>query len=364
MQAHHFTPKEVRSLTAFGVLFAAVVYLFITFIGAILGILIMFSLVALIVLVLNPIVSGLERRRVPRPISATAIAVLALSALGILLWLAVPPAARQTRQFFKFLPAHASKAQKWAVRSTGIGDGGLSKIDLPRAIDVAYTRTGPVLSRIGTYTLSAVTVIVSGFIVFISVIYVLASPRPIVEGALRLLRPDQSERVTRVLTRISAQMRRWTLAMAAGMTAIFVLTYVLLGPILKLPFAFLFSVIAGLLEIVPTVGPVLSAIPPLVVALADEPIKAVWVAAGFLLIQQIENNLLIPLILGGGLRLHPVSVIFALLVMGGLFGIVGVFLAVPALVVVKICVEEFYLIPKEARESHDVSEKVEQIVSG
>ena len=100
------------------------------------------------------------------------------------------------------------------------------------------------------------------------------------------------------------------------------------------------------------------------VTLANDPAKAIWVAVGFMIIQQMESHLIIPLILGGGLRLHPVGVIFAVMVMGGLFGVVGIFLAVPTLAVVKILVEEFYLLPKEATREHNVSKKVEQTASG
>lgn len=364
MQANPITPKDIRHLIVFGVLFATVLHLLITFIGAILGIVILFSLVTLIVLVLNPGVGWLEKHKVPRPVSAGIIAVVVIAAIGAVMWLMVPTATRETKELFRFLPGYMAETQKWLVAKGEAVGLNIKSMNLSQAVEMLYTRTGPILSRIGTYTLSAVTLIVSGFVVFISVIYMLASPRPIVEGALRLLRPEQSERVTTVVQRIALQMRQWSLAMAAGMTAIFLLTYILLGLILHVPFAFLFSVLAGLLEIVPTVGPILSAIPPIVIVLADDPTKAIWVAVGFIIIQQIENNLIIPLILGGGMKLHPVSVIFAVLVMGGMFGILGIFLAVPALAALKIVVEEFYLIPKEAAQKHDVADKVERIVSG
>jgi predicted PurR-regulated permease PerM len=356
--------REIRGLIVFGVLFAAAVYLSIQFIGAILGIIVLFSLVALIVLVLTPGVGWLERHKIPRPVSAGMMAFLVLGAVGLIGWLAVPPAARQMKELVLLFPSYILQAHKWLAARGGIVGSGAGLVDPNRAAEMVVAKAGPILSRIGTYTVSAVTLVVSGFVVFISVVYTLASPRPIVEGALRLFNADQGQRFADVMQKIALQMRHWGMAMAAGMAAIFTLTWILLGLILHVPFAFLFSVIAGLLEIVPTVGPILSSIPPILVTLANDPAKAIWVALGFIVIQQIEGHLIIPLILGGGLKLHPVGVIFAVMVMGGLFGVLGIFLAVPTLAVIKTLVEEFYPLPKEAGKEQDVSEKVERIVSG
>lgn len=361
MQTQSTTTRDIKGLIVFGVIFAAAVYLSIRFIGAILGIIILFSLVALIVLILTPGVGWLERHKVPRPVSAGIMALVVLGTIGVVGWLVIPPAAREMKDLARHLPDYIAKTQKWLADRGGVIGTSTSSVNLSRVTEMLSTKTGPILSRIGTYTLSAVTLIVSAFVVFVSVIYTLASPRPIVEGALRLFGPDQSRRIADVIQKIALQMRHWAMAMGAGMTAIFALTWILLGLILHVPFAFLFSVIAGLLEIVPTIGPILSAIPPIVVTLASDPTKAVWIAVGFIVIQQIEGHLIIPLILGGGLKLHPVGVIFAVLVMGGLFGVVGIFLAVPALAVIKTLIEEFYLLPKG---EYDVSGNVEQIVSG
>ncbi len=93
--------------------------------------------------------------------------------------------------------------------------------------------------------------------------------------------------------------------------------------------ALLLGVVAGIFELLPVVGPILGAIPPLLLALVTDPSKVLWVlvlAAG---IQQLENNLLVPRIIGETVRLHPVVVMVALAVAGQVFGLVGALLAVP-----------------------------------
>jgi predicted PurR-regulated permease PerM len=91
----------------------------------------------------------------------------------------------------------------------------------------------------------------------------------------------------------------------------------------------------GLMELVPYVGPFLGAVPPLLVALFQDPITAVWVALFFIGLQQIEGHIASPLIFGHALRINPLLVIFALLFGAELFGIVGALVALPVAAVVR-----------------------------
>lgn|GEM_PF-464833 len=355
---------QIKSLIRYGVLLAALTYAFFVLIEAVIGILILFSLVALIVIVLNPAVGWLERHHIPRPLSATVMAFLVLGLVGLLVWLAVPPAAKELRALAEQLPYLIDRAQSWLVAQfSGGKTQPIAAIKPSRATEMISQHAWPILSRIGTYTISAVELVVSVFVVFISVIYTLSTPRPVAEGFLRTLRPDQRERATDLVQKIADQERRWAYSVAASMLAVFVLVYVLLGPILHLDFAFLFAVIAALLEFIPALGPILGAALPTLIALGDQPAKAIWVIVGFIVIQQIENHLIIPLILGRGVRLHPVSVVFAVLIMAVLFGLVGIFLAVPVLAAVKVLLQELYYQPRETTDE-GICQNVEQIVSG
>lgn len=345
------------------VLFAALVYLAITFINAIAGIILLFSLIALFTLVLNPAVSWLEKFRIPRQASAAGLAILVLGVIALGVWVIVPPAALQMAELIQDLPQYISQAQKWMASRTQVLGVNLPTLDPAQIIAWFTERAGPILTRIGTYTVGVFSGLASAFILFISIIYTLAKPRPLIEGFLRLFKPEQSVKVGTVLQQVAVQLRRWAGATLLGMFAVFTLTWLALGLILDVPFAFLFAVIAGLLEIVPIIGPILSAVPPVLVALGVDPLLAIWVVLAFIIIQQIESNLIFPLLMGGGLQLHPVSVIFAVMVMGGLFGIVGIFLAVPAAATVKVVIENIYASRSET-ETREITEKVEGIVSG
>jgi predicted PurR-regulated permease PerM len=94
-------------------------------------------------------------------------------------------------------------------------------------------------------------------------------------------------------------------------------------------YALFFGIFFGLMELIPYIGPVLGALPPILVALFDDPLTAVWVALLFLALQQLEGHVVAPQVFGHSLRINPLLVIFALLVGGELYGVLGAFLALP-----------------------------------
>jgi predicted PurR-regulated permease PerM len=113
--------------------------------------------------------------------------------------------------------------------------------------------------------------------------------------------------------------------------------------ILKVKYAFAFGVLSGFLEIVPYVGPILSAVLPATLTALDDPMRALYVLVLFYIIQQVENHILIPLIMSRKLTLHPLGVIFFFLVMTYLLGFFGTFVAVPTYACAAILYEELYL---------------------
>jgi putative permease len=356
--------SERRGITAADlrrtVLFAALVYLAMSFINAIVGVVLLFSLIALLSLVLNPAAAKLEQYRVPRQLSAALLAVLVLSVVGLFVWLAVPPAAAQLEDLMADLPDRMEGAQGWIERRAGSLGIKVPSIQAEQVLEIA-AGAGPLLARIGSYTLGIFTVVAGALVLLISVVYVLAKPRPLVEMLLRLFRPSRRARVADVVENLGHQMRQWALATLASMGGVFVLTWLALS-IIGLPYAFLFAIVAGLLEVVPVLGPVVAAIPPVLLGLSLDVGTGIWVLVAFVIIQQIESNVIFPLMMAGGLELHPVTVMFFVMAMGGLFGIIGVFLAVPLTITARVILLEFYVDGEE--QGGSIEKNVEEIVSG
>jgi predicted PurR-regulated permease PerM len=101
-------------------------------------------------------------------------------------------------------------------------------------------------------------------------------------------------------------------------------------------------VLSGFVEIVPTVGPIISAVPPTLVALTVSPTKALWVLGLYTFIQQLESNILVPWIMSNKVRLHPVTLLFFLLGMAEFLGVFGALIATPLAAVLKVLYMELY----------------------
>ncbi|MFA4966467.1 MAG: AI-2E family transporter, partial [Thermoleophilia bacterium] len=100
-------------------------------------------------------------------------------------------------------------------------------------------------------------------------------------------------------------------------------------------YALFFGVWTGLMEAIPYLGPVLAAVPPSLVAVFDSPLAALWVIITFILIQQVEGHILVPVIMGNRFRVHPLVVIFAVLAGGQVHGVTGMLIAIPLIPLVK-----------------------------
>lgn len=188
-------------------------------------------------------------------------------------------------------------------------------------------------------TLAAATGLI---LVLFLAIYIGADTPLYRRGILALVPAGRRERWDEVLDACANGLRRWLVMQLVAMIAIgSVSTAVLLA--LRVRSAVPLGILAGLLEFVPTIGPLLSAVPAVAMAFVDSPEKALAVAVAYWGIQFLENHLLIPLLMKEGVDLPPVLTILTQAAMAITFGIVGLFVAVPLLVLVTILVKMLYV---------------------
>jgi predicted PurR-regulated permease PerM len=128
--------------------------------------------------------------------------------------------------------------------------------------------------------------------------------------------------------------------------------------IIGLDFAILFAVLTALLVVVPYFGAILGALPPVLFAFTDSPGKALATLIVYVLVQQIESNVIIPLVMSRTVRLHPAVIAIGVVVVGRLFGIVGLFVAVPVISAIVILTEEFWVKEMEAAHQRRSSEEL------
>jgi putative permease len=336
--------------------------------GVLTTLLLFFLLAFILSAVLNPVALWLQRRRVPRLASALGLAVLFLAGVVTLTALAVPPLLEEVATFVRNVPEKQQRLLGYyhdlLERYPDL------KQQLPTPAEV-FQRISPgigdLLGQVGRYTVSVAGVLVSVFLLLVLVIFTVANPAPLVTGLLAATPERLRGRVETALRRILHQLQKWATGSLLLGLVIGVMTAIglwALGLITGKPMQYilLFSVIAGIGEMIPTLGPILSAVPPALVAFSIDPVLGLWVVALFVIIQQLENNLIVPVVMGQSLDFHPVTIIFSVLVMATLFGLFGAVLAMPVAAIVKVCWEEFYLAPR--RTDTDALERVAEDIVG
>jgi predicted PurR-regulated permease PerM len=310
-------------------------------------VILLFALVFLLAMVLNPIVVWLEKRHVPRFVSVILLILSLVAITATIMIFAIPPLARQTQELVRSAPT-VWQGIRIRIESLTQNYPGVREA-LPRTEEIAG-KVGAAAGTVGNILLRSTLGLVGGVATFVLtvllLVFVLASPRPLVAAYLALAPDRYRAQAHRTLARLMRQMTAW----ARGVAINGVITGLSIGVLLWLigvqP-ALIFGVFAFLGEFLPNIGAFLVAIPILLIALSLGATKF-WLALGVIvLVYQVELNVLVPGVLGKEMRLHPVNILFFTLATASLFGLLGVFLAVPAAALVQIVIDEFYLQPRK-----------------
>ena len=189
---------------------------------------------------------------------------------------------------------------------------------------------------------STIAVFAGLFLIIVLSIYVGADPGSYRLGLMALFPPEARPRAGIVLSRVATVLRKWLVTQMIAMLVIGVVTTIALF-MLRVKAAVALGVIAGILEFVPTIGPILSAVPGVAMGFVDSPQKALSVGLAYLVIQQVEGHLLIPILMKEGMDLPPALTIVTQAVMALLFGFIGLMVAVPLLAAIIVPIKLLYM---------------------
>jgi predicted PurR-regulated permease PerM len=197
---------------------------------------------------------------------------------------------------------------------------------------------------------TAVFAVVADFVLILFLgVYFAFDPWLYRDGSLRLLPPAHRGRVAGALNDAGNALRKWLLAQALAMISVGVLAGLGLA-IVGVPLAFALGVVAAIFEFIPVLGPVLFSIPGLLLAFAKGPDTVVYALTVYVVVQQLESNVIIPLLQRWAVELPPVVGLLAIVAGGYLFGVMGVVFATPLTVVVMAIVRNLYV--EETLENH------------
>jgi predicted PurR-regulated permease PerM len=357
-----FEPGQLYRELRQAIFLVAALYLLYRLAGPISTILLFFLLVFILATVLNPIVTKLHSWRIPRMLGSLLVVSVLLGAVCGLGWMALPPLLGE----FSNVSQRVKNLEAWGIgRYESLIQQFPALADqLPPPYEIFNNMTpewGSVLQHLGVYTLSIASGILTILVFIVLLIYTLGKPEPLVAGLLSATPASHRKRVEAAVRRCMEQLKRWAFGSVIVGLIVGIVTGVGLH-LLGVPYAFLFGAIAAAGELIPTIGPILSSVPPILIALTIDPNLAVWVAVLFLVLQQLESNLLTPMILGESLELHPVSLIFTMVVMHSLYGLLGALLAVPVCAIIKVCWTEFYLKPQHT-DTEAMQERADEIIT-
>ena len=249
----------------------------------------------------------------------------------------------QAQQLVEDLPTLLSNAQHFIEGVQSRFGLDISLPDSQQLLDSARSfLSGGAFSTFISVGAGVANVVTLAVVVLISTIFAVARPAPLVNGFVALFPAGRRERVREILEKMYKNVQRWFLGQLASMTIIGLLFTIALF-FIGVPFALLLGILSGLLAFIPFVGPAISVIPPILLALAQEPISALWVLLAYAGVQFVEGNIVQPVVMSRAVSLHPVIIVFALLIMGTLFGFIGVLLAIPLVAALHVLVHELWV---------------------
>jgi putative permease len=332
-------------------------------ISALKSIVLLFAVVFLVAMVLNPIVVFLERRHLPRGLAVALLALVFVALFALALSFLIPPFLSQVDDLIRQTPDAWKRVQS-QVTAFGARYPAIQQ-SIPEADKILNTvgaRAGDLLRLLFNSSFRIVGGLFGSVFAVLLLIFVLIDPQPLVVRFLTLVPEQHREASRRTLLRLTQQMAAWARGVVINGTISAVTTGLLLWFIGVQP-ALVFGFIAFLGEFVPMIGPVLTSIPALFVALSLGIDKFGLALLAVLFVQQVETNVLVPFILGKSMELNPVSILFFTLAMSSLFGLTGAVLAVPAAALFKIVIDEFYLRP-QGLDQDQIRLQAKQIITG
>jgi predicted PurR-regulated permease PerM len=341
-------------------------------------ILLSFLLIFLISLAFNPVISRLRaltggRRGATGLIVAALLVVIALTG-----WAFFGPLQNSVTKLSEQLPAYWERLQKPLIKMEQQAVLSEEKLQAEVTTEIAQSAevegkgkpeaVKPIIKRVpvktakeqvsfrsslsqmlqgvvGRFTevaFNAAQILIVLVTVFFGVTFTLTNPRPIFGTLFSLVPERHHDRTLVIMQRIVKFVPGWAGATLLGMITIGFLVFVLMWPIFGFMDALVLGLIACILEVIPFLGPLLSAFAALLLAAGKGGMTPLWVMFAYIVIQALENNIILPFILAHSMKLHPVAVIFSMLLCVAAFGVLGVLVAAPLVAIVGIVHEELY----------------------
>lgn len=310
--------------------------------------------------VIRPLVNWLYQRGLSRSAGVILVYLLLFTLLTGFLWLLFPLIFEQSSALAKEVPGYYQKLRAGMLNESNqliVRVGQLIPAALPSLNPRVAQQTGEEMvasaGQILDYLILAAQVIFTAIVILVLTLYwTLDGPR-IIKSFLLLVPQDQRESIGELISAMESKVGffiagQGILCLVIGIMAL--ISYMLIG----LPNALVLALVAGVMEAVPMIGPLLGAVPAALVALSIGPDRLIWVIVATIIIQQLENSLLVPRIMRKAVGVNPFVTLLALFAFGSFFGLAGALMAIPIAAMIQLVLNHFVF--KQATVEMEVSE--------
>ncbi|NMC36533.1 AI-2E family transporter [Candidatus Beckwithbacteria bacterium] len=292
------------------------------------GVLLLFFIAFVLATALNSLVRNLEKIRIPRLIGIVITFLLVIGFIALIVSGLVPVVADQTNVLTKVISKELPNLTLIDV----------SEKEITSQIESLTRNAGNVFN----FFLGAFSNIIDIFLLITITFYIMIE-RNKLGKYLRILFGDShgEKQAEELITNIEHRLGGWVRGEIALMIIVGLLTYIGLT-LLGIPYALPLALLAGLLELVPNIGPVISAVPSVLLALSYSFPLALGTIVLYIVVQQLENNLIVPIVMKESIGLPPLITLMCLMIGGSLGGVVGAVLAIPAFITLQVVIAYLY----------------------
>lgn len=332
-------PGTVVTISTTTFIKVLIIFLILVFLFLIKGVLALIFISIVLASAFDPWVDWFHKYKIPRSLGILIIYIVMLSIVATALILIIPPITKEIGQIATHFPDYYEKIVSGLNSLQGGASEGMQN-DLQQGLMSLSQNLNLALNNIFSFIFNFFGGMLSFFLVLVITFYLTLEEENL-KNFLRSVTPAKYQPyMAQTMFKIQRKMGQWLRGQIILSLIIFVLTFIGLT-IIGVPYALVLAFIAGILEIVPFIGPTLSAIPALFFAFLLSPVTGLLVAGLYIIIQQLENHLITPRVMGKSVDLNPLVIIVVILIGAQVGGIVGAIISVPVATALSVFVKDF-----------------------
>ncbi|NES66991.1 MAG: AI-2E family transporter, partial [Okeania sp. SIO2D1] len=295
---------------------------------------------------LNKLARWLQRFRINRPLAVLISISLFILIIVTFFWVIVPPLAEQFQQLITIVPLGINKLNDWLnilkeqlpiqLREQ------LPNIDINEVVTQLQPIFNQLINNAGEFVGNTFGIFLSLLLILVFTIMMLVNPSAYRQGFIQLFPNFYRQRVNLILNHCEIALGGWVIGTFINMSVIALLSFIGLS-ILQLPLASAQAILTGLLTLIPNIGPTISVIPPMAIALIDSPLKSGFVLFIYILIQQIGGKILTPYVMAKQVSLLPAITLIFQVFFASFFGFSGLLLALPLTIIAQVWIKELLI---------------------